>query len=1414
LINCCCKLFKNTGRYDMKTNEKPFLRAKTVTRQMKLATALIMAALLFFGTPMQILSEQATQSSYEVIEFGDVDILPAQIFTAQNVNPTPGVVNFGNAMDTGRVSSADATYIARWLIQRSFPINRRAADVDANGKIEFVDVIKLMQILVGYDLSHGLPRGPHPDSLVIFPYDEFGNPIYEIELYVKINNNSKLYQIESGVLSIWPIPAGATVSVGRSVAPNTDYQFLRWEHSHGETEFSALSAEPEFIMPEEGGAKLFAVFETVFEDFSLDTPLEWCEELAAYEFATWETELTEFPNEWLAAFEEMPIDYLPERGDIRRVRPSDDFFERTGYTAVLEFNPYFEENYDFTALNSTLQLSRSSWNNPFPFAWGQEVVVTSNTRWNTSSSHNWLFADEHIPLNQTGNGGFIIFNQRNPLNTPRSPQGTITVRTQDNAVTRTVTVNQVGGAALYLDYISDIPSDRLTILPNENATLAFPATADFHWIDIWSSRTWNVSVTTAPGTGNWLSVPPASIWPADRECNGEFVIVAQANPNQGTRTGTVTVTAGGITRTISVTQQGVGTIFEAPHGRVTAQPSAGSLGPLNINANVTWTATSSVTDNPRWLTVTPASHTGNGSITINATANPGGTREGTITIAAPGTGLPSSVITFVQLGAQPTTLDLPGNLWQPTANASHGIVNVTSNGTWNISVNQGAQNWLTISNITPAGRTGNGSFILNTTANHGAERTGTITVTVGTVTRTITVIQQGQNAVLALNRSAWAPTATSNFVTVNVTANGVWNLPTSNASWLTISHVTPTNRNGNGSFRINVTANTGTSARTGTITVTRSGVTRTVNVTQVGATASNTIDNANWIMFNDSPSNFEFYVTEERVASFQGHNNTFFGMTRIMSGGQFSGRYGGLYAQGLAGNWTRIGRLTFPTPFMPFSEEDSGEYFGALSAPAWARLDNGNRHTINSTTPTTNLNNSVLYSLYFWHIMTLTFNGNGGTPATQTRTIQREAGVTPRVGNLPAAPTRTGFEFVGWFDTQNPTGGTRITETTTVSPNNINFWARWTPALNIINPANNAIIPVGTNLVVTWTPNSLATHRITLQNRNTGATPVNNELVQGSSFTINQSHLTAGNRFTVEITATIGSGWARKTVDFVVQSADTLGVHVTVSDSAGRPISNALVQFVRYANNDGHRITFRTNASGIAIYPNAPAATWGINVTHPDYASTSATSRQLTRSNTTQIQREDFTMGESASTFRNLGWAHFLHGMGTPANPGFELSSVYGYRAYAGRSLHIHAGIDLIAIPPAVTLGRVVTSPFAGRVEQVFPNSGPAGFGITISYNSPTADRYYIRLLHLQQLPARADGTLLAVGDYVNAGAEVGRLGGTMGPGNPLSIHKHFDVHRNFSPVGNTGSFSNTVDPRAFYSAGLMRQWSDLNVQP
>ena len=245
---------------------------------------------------------------------------------------------------------------------------------------------------------------------------------------------------------------------------------------------------------------------------------------------------------------------------------------------------------------------------------------------------------------------------------------------------------------------------------------------------------------------------------------------------------------------------------------------------------------------------------------------------------------------------------------------------------------------------------------------------------------------------------------------------------------------------------------------------------------------------------------------------------------------------------------------------------------------------------------------------------------------------------------------------------------------------------------------------------------------------------------------------------------------------------------------------------------------FTTNTEGVAVFPNAPGGRYAINITHREFAS----------SNRTMVEPFDHAIGnnrditvrmaERSWPFRNLGWAHILENMGTVSHPNYRISSgnggVYGWRRIRSdtRGIHFHAGIDLVHRMPNQSRGRRVYSADSGQVMAIFRDPyAPAGYSVVIRHFDPgTRTDFYKRYLHLQALPARANGTLLRVGDIVNRGEHIGRLGntGTNGfrTGDGSGYHLHFDVHRNFN--SSTSAIAEySIDPQVFFSYGLIGSW-------
>ena len=205
------------------------------------------------------------------------------------------------------------------------------------------------------------------------------------------------------------------------------------------------------------------------------------------------------------------------------------------------------------------------------------------------------------------------------------------------------------------------------------------------------------------------------------------------------------------------------------------------------------------------------------------------------------------------------TLTVNVSSWNPASGAASGSFTITTNQALSTIQSISNVNWLTVSG-TGATRA------MSVSANTGtAARTGTITVRTsnGSIARTISVTQVANTATLMVNVSSWNPasgaTSGSFTITTNQTLSTIQSI--SNVNWLTVS--------GTGATRtMSVTANTGTTARTGIITVRTSNgsIIRHISATQAGNTATLNVNISSW-----SPAsvavNASFTITTNQALS-------------------------------------------------------------------------------------------------------------------------------------------------------------------------------------------------------------------------------------------------------------------------------------------------------------------------------------------------------------------------------------------------------------------------------------------------------------------------------------------------------------------------------------------------------------------
>jgi len=376
---------------------------------------------------------------------------------------------------------------------------------------------------------------------------------------------------------------------------------------------------------------------------------------------------------------------------------------------------------------------------------------------------------------------------------------------------------------------------------------------------------WNATTSAA-----WLTLSPAS-----GSGNGTIALtVTSSSLTPGTYNTTITVSAVGtpaITIPVNLTvapapvPPAIGTSptsFSFTVQRGSGNPATQTLNISNTGGGtLTWTAS----DNAAWLTLSPASGTNNGAMSVSAATGSlaVGTYSGAITISAPGARNTSVPVTFIvaeapvppRIAAIPTTLSFTAQ--QGGGNPAAQTLNISNTGggtlTWTASDNAP---WLTLSQTS-----GSGNGTITVTAATGSLAAGTFNAVIamgstGTTTIHIPVTFTVTSAptTITLSPSSLTYTAisgSSNPASQSMTVNstGSWTA-SDNASWLTLS---PTSGSGNGT--ISASINLGevpVGTHTAAITVTGGGTVRNVNVTLMVSAASLTI----------SPGSLAFTATQ------------------------------------------------------------------------------------------------------------------------------------------------------------------------------------------------------------------------------------------------------------------------------------------------------------------------------------------------------------------------------------------------------------------------------------------------------------------------------------------------------------------------------------------------------------------------
>jgi len=226
---------------------------------------------------------------------------------------------------------------------------------------------------------------------------------------------------------------------------------------------------------------------------------------------------------------------------------------------------------------------------------------------------------------------------------------------------------------------------------------------------------------------------------------------------------------------------------------------------VSVTSNVDWT----VSCPDAWVTVSPASGTGNGTFKISVQENKAfETRTSTVTVKA---GDKSSTVKVSQLGLTPSILVSPATLEIDAAGGTVSV-DVTSNSPWTVSVPSDG-NW-----ATPDATSGEGNKKVTFTIapNTAFEaRSVEITFTAQDKKATVKITQAAPAPTLEVNPTAISVEADGGAQEITVTSNAPWTVSAAE-DWITVE---PASGEGDGKVLVTVAGSDVRTARSAVVTV-------------------------------------------------------------------------------------------------------------------------------------------------------------------------------------------------------------------------------------------------------------------------------------------------------------------------------------------------------------------------------------------------------------------------------------------------------------------------------------------------------------------------------------------------------------------------------------------------------------------
>ena len=418
------------------------------------------------------------------------------------------------------------------------------------------------------------------------------------------------------------------------------------------------------------------------------------------------------------------------------------------------------------------------------------ISVSTNVDYQVASNVDWITATVSGTINASSVTFDVKMNEDG-----MAREGIITFTSSDGSIVRTVTVTQAGKEAVSLS-VSPVSFN----LSNEATSVNVSIEANTKYT-VSSSAVWLVSPVSGLTESNSLTFDVAS------------------NEETSVREATLTFTSedGSITRTVTVTQAGK----EAVSLNVSPASFDLSNEATSVNVSIETNTKYTVSSSAVWLVSPVSGLTESNSLTFDVASNEEtSVREATLTFTSED-GSITRTVTVTQAGKEAVSLNVSPASFDLSNEATSVNVSIETNTKYTVS---SSAVWL----VSPvSGLTESNSLTFDVAANEETsvrEATLTFTSEDGSITRTVTVTQAGEELYLNVTPLRIDASAEGGTYPLTISTNaGEPNVNLNGNAWMSLQ-----------SGNLVIAANTDRTERKGSITVTAGELSRTIEVVQAG----------------------------------------------------------------------------------------------------------------------------------------------------------------------------------------------------------------------------------------------------------------------------------------------------------------------------------------------------------------------------------------------------------------------------------------------------------------------------------------------------------------------------------------------------------------------------------------------------